>query len=58
MSDMRELEKRQPPEVKAPQEAAERFIRPRTSIHEYEDKDLKPLLLLKKNNHKPCNSKH
>jgi HSP20 family protein len=38
MANHKELEKRSPSGVKVPEDRGERFMRPRTSIHEYEDK--------------------
>jgi len=37
MANAKDLEKRTPSDVKVPEDKGERFMRPRTSIHEYED---------------------
>jgi HSP20 family protein len=37
MANAKDLEKRSPSDVKVPEDKGERFMRPRTSIHEYED---------------------
>jgi len=37
MANAKDLEKRTPSEAKLPEDKGERFMRPRTSIHEYED---------------------
>lgn len=37
MANAKDLEKRTPSDVKMPEDKGERFMRPRTSIHEYED---------------------
>jgi HSP20 family protein len=37
MANAKDLEKRTPSDVKVPEDKGERFMRPGTSIHEYED---------------------
>lgn len=37
MANSKDLEKKKPSEVRAPEDRGERFMRPRTSIHEYDD---------------------
>jgi len=37
MANAKDLEKRSSVDVKAPEDKGERFMRPRTSIHEYDD---------------------